>query len=96
MSEGIQPDAAVEQGKAAILQHIQDLMMSSGVDLKLIVFKWQHGTIYHRWILRVFRGKSSFVLKFTERDVVAWPRYPEVAGKYEAGTRDLIERLKER
>ncbi len=50
--------------------------------------------MYNRWVLRILRGKERHSLKFTERDVAAWPRYPAVPEKYEAGIRNLVESLR--
>ena len=90
----IHPDTVVELGKRVIIDHLEDLMRLHQVDPKTVVFRWEHGPVYSRWFLRIYKVELELTLKFMEADVVEWSMRGEVASKYATDMLTVIERLK--
>jgi hypothetical protein len=95
MSEGFRPERSVDQGKAAILKGVQDLMAANGIDIRPIYFAWNRGIIYKRWLLTIYHNDVHHLLKFEETDVIVWLQDQGVAAKYADDVLELIEKLKE-
>jgi hypothetical protein len=92
--DGAEYTADVGRGKALILDYVQSAIQAAGMSPDQVTFAWEQD-LYRRWVLRLQKNQSTFVLRFTNRDVAAWPRYPSVIeGLYCAGVVKTLERLK--
>jgi hypothetical protein len=96
MTRTILHDKNLDLGKEDILEHLINLMLISGIDIRTFALAWQHETTGNVWILIVRRGKDHFALKFTEGDVIRWPGSEATAAKYDFKIRTLLEQLKAR
>jgi hypothetical protein len=86
-------DPEVARGKAAILEHVKEVMQAYSIESTGLVFQWKEDFEKARWNLNVFSGSRKRQLRFQEQDVEAWQETPEVAGKYLATILSVVECL---
>jgi len=86
--------AAMESGKAAILDHWRELLARYGIETS-VVFAWTKDDQKGQWTLTTRCGKLRYDIEFQARDVASWTTKPEVAGTYYSVFLNTIDFLKQ-
>jgi hypothetical protein len=87
-------DPSVEQGKRAIVAHVQRVMVRHGLDVAELVFSWDREFIGSYWDLRVHDGVKRRKIRFLNDEIMQWERWPELVPRYAPKILALIDRIR--
>ena len=89
-------DELIELGKQQIFAHVKELMANRRIDLRSLVFGWEHDPVHEIWSLRITRSQRVHSIAFSESVIEGWPTTPGAAEKYQKRILTVIDELREK